>query len=45
MRKRILKTREVETTYPAPDLALLHEDGRVEIVKRFGYEDFAGRLS
>ncbi|MCB1681892.1 MAG: carboxynorspermidine decarboxylase [Alphaproteobacteria bacterium] len=29
---------------PLPDLALLHEDGRVEIVKHFGYEDFAGRL-
>lgn len=29
---------------PLPDLALLHEDGRYEIVKRFGYEDFAGRL-
>ncbi|MBK6896633.1 MAG: carboxynorspermidine decarboxylase [Alphaproteobacteria bacterium] len=29
---------------PLPDLALLHEDGRVEIVKRFLYEDFVGRL-
>ncbi len=29
---------------PLPDLALLHEDGRYEIVKRFGYEDFAERL-
>lgn len=29
---------------PLPDLALLHEDGRYEVVKRFGYEDFAGRL-
>ncbi len=30
---------------PLPDLALLHEDGRYEVVKRFGYQDFAGRLS
>lgn len=29
---------------PLPDLALLHEDGRYEIIKRFDYEDFAGRL-
>jgi len=29
---------------PLPDLALLHEDGRYEVVKRFGYEDFAERL-
>lgn len=29
---------------PLPDLALLHEDGRYEVVKAFGYEDFAGRL-
>lgn len=29
---------------PLPDLALLHEDGRYEVVKRFGYQDFAGRL-
>ncbi len=29
---------------PLPDLALLHEDGRYEIVRRFGYEDFKGRL-
>ena len=29
---------------PLPDLALLHEDGEVEVLKRFGYEDFKGRL-
>ncbi|HOS96343.1 MAG TPA: carboxynorspermidine decarboxylase [Deltaproteobacteria bacterium] len=29
---------------PLPDLALLHEDGRVEVVHRFGYKDFRGRL-
>ncbi len=29
---------------PLPDLALLHEDGRYEVVKRFGYEDFIARL-
>jgi carboxynorspermidine decarboxylase len=29
---------------PLPDLALLHEDGRYEIIKRFGYEDFKSRL-
>jgi len=29
---------------PLPDLALLHEDGRYEVVKRFGYQDFAGKL-
>jgi carboxynorspermidine decarboxylase len=29
---------------PLPDLALLHEDGRYEVVKRFGYRDFAARL-
>lgn len=29
---------------PLPDLGLLHEDGRYELVKRFGYRDFAGRL-
>lgn len=29
---------------PLPDLALLHEDGRYEVVKKFGYEDFRGRL-
>lgn len=30
---------------PLPDIALLHEDGRYEVVKRFGYEDFKMRLS
>ncbi len=29
---------------PLPDLALLHEDGRYEVVREFGYQDFAGRL-
>lgn len=27
-----------------PDLVLLHEDGRCEIVRRFGYDDFRSRL-
>jgi carboxynorspermidine decarboxylase len=27
-----------------PDIALLHEDGGVEVVHRFGYGDFRGRL-
>lgn len=30
---------------PLPDIALLRTDGSVEIVRRFGYEDFKGRLS
>lgn len=30
---------------PLPDLGILHEDGRYELVKRFGYEDFETRLS
>lgn len=30
---------------PLPDLALLHEDGRYEVVRRFGYEDFLGKLT
>lgn len=29
---------------PLPDLALLHEDGSCEVVHRFGYHDFRGRL-
>ncbi len=29
---------------PLPDIGLLHEDGRYEVVRRFGYEDFKGRL-
>lgn len=38
----------VKTTHfngvPHPDIALLHGDGSTEVVKRFGYEDFEGRL-
>ncbi len=38
----------VKTTHfngvPHPDIALLHADGHEEIVRRFGYEDFVGRL-
>lgn len=30
---------------PLPSIVLLHEDGRHEIVKQFGYEDFQGRLA
>lgn len=30
---------------PLPDIALRHEDGTVEVVKTFGYEDFKSRLS
>lgn len=30
---------------PLPSIALLKEDGSMEIVKEFGYEDFKGRLS
>ncbi len=29
---------------PLPDIGILHEDGRYEVVRRFGYEDFAARL-
>lgn len=29
---------------PLPDLAILHEDGRYEVVRSFGYEDFRHRL-
>ena len=29
---------------PLPDLAMLHEDGRYEVVRSFGYEDFRHRL-
>jgi carboxynorspermidine decarboxylase len=29
---------------PLPDLAMLHEDGRYEIVRSFGYEEFRRRL-
>ncbi len=38
----------VKTTHfngvPHPGIALLHADGRGECVRRFAYEDFAGRL-
>ena len=30
---------------PLPSIALLLEDGEVELLKQFGYEDFKGRLS
>ena len=30
---------------PLPDIALRHTDGRCEVVRRFGYEDFKMRLS
>ncbi|MDO4920341.1 MAG: carboxynorspermidine decarboxylase [Phascolarctobacterium sp.] len=30
---------------PLPDIALLRADGSIEVVRRFGYEDFKGRLS
>jgi carboxynorspermidine decarboxylase len=30
---------------PLPDIALLHEDGGYEVVRRFGYGDFRGRLA
>jgi carboxynorspermidine decarboxylase len=29
---------------PLPDLAMLHEDGRYEVVCTFGYEEFRRRL-
>ncbi len=29
---------------PLPDIGLLHEDGRYEVVRRFGYGDFRARL-
>jgi len=28
-----------------PDICILHEDDRLEVVKRFGYEDYKGKLS
>ena len=38
----------VKTTHfngvPHPSIALLHTDGQTEVVRRFGYEDFEGRL-
>ena len=30
---------------PLPDIVLLKKDGSTELVSRFGYEDFKGRLS
>lgn len=30
---------------PLPDIAVLHQDGQVEIVRSFDYSDFKGRLS
>lgn len=30
---------------PLPDIGILHEDGRYELVKQFGYESFKDRLS
>ena len=30
---------------PLPDIVLLHKNGTTELVRRFGYEDFKGRLS
>jgi carboxynorspermidine decarboxylase len=30
---------------PLPDLAILQEDGRYDVVKEFGYNDFSGRLA
>ena len=30
---------------PLPDIAVLHEDGQFELIKRFGYKDFKERLS
>ena len=30
---------------PLPSIAMLREDGEVEMIKQFGYEDFKGRLS
>ncbi|MGN0656634.1 MAG: carboxynorspermidine decarboxylase [Ruminiclostridium sp.] len=29
---------------PLPDIAVLHPDGKAEVIKRFGYEDFKTRL-
>ena len=30
---------------PLPDIALLEEDGSIQLIKSFGYKDFKGRLS
>ena len=29
---------------PLPSIYILHEDGEIELVKKFGYDDFKGRL-
>ena len=29
---------------PLPDIDILHENGEVEVIKRFGYENFKERL-
>lgn len=29
---------------PLPDIDIMHEDGEVEVIKHFGYEDFKNRL-
>jgi len=29
---------------PLPDIVLLHEDGKYEVIRRFGYEDFLLKL-
>ena len=29
---------------PLPDLAILHEDGRYEVVRSYGYDEFRRRL-
>ncbi len=29
---------------PLPDIDIMHEDGEVEVLKRFGYDDFKSRL-
>lgn len=30
---------------PLPSIAIMHENGKIEVIKRFGYEDFKERLS
>lgn len=30
---------------PLPSIAIMHENGEIEVIKRFGYEDFKERLS
>ena len=29
---------------PLPDIAVLHEDDTIEVVKSFGYEDFKNEI-